>query len=235
MTDPRNHTDTAETLAALLAQTGTAHGETPAPEELRAWAARTLEPARRAEIDSYIAHDPVVFERAMRYVDEAKDAPARARPMLALAATVLVAFAGATFFFMNPTSPERSIPAGVERSARAPISDWRDVAFRAGVERSTAFEALNLNLTTCVDGDRCPELARTLYTYGGALAKLSAACRNNVPPSADALAAFADTQRTFRNSFELAPWSEPLEVALASATPDCGAVNALLEAPTGAQ
>lgn len=230
MTDTKNERILAQ--AALLAQTGSAEGSPPSENELRAWADKSLSPQRRAEVDSHIAHDPAMLERAMRHVATPAATPRPAPPILALAATALVALIGATYFLSTGTSTQMPAAAGVERSARTPASDWRGAAFESGVNNHGDFNPTALNIDACIDGSRCPQLASAVYHYGRTLSAIRATCAQSGAPSASDLAALADTYKVFLDSFELAPWSETLGRALATPL-DCSAVERLLQAPTG--
>jgi len=236
MTEPQDPLETA----ALLAQTGTCRGEKPDRAELRAWATHTLEAERREQVDSHIAHDPAVFEQAMRMLDDTRTVPPARGPRLALAATALVAFVGAVFLLDNSATlaPLEPTPdtMSVERSARRPASDWRSAAFLAGAARVAPFAPQSLNLQNCIDGEMCPQLALALYNYGRTLAELNAQCPGALRPTPAQIEALRNSYITFDKSFELAPWSLPVNQAIAGLPAlDCATVQSLMKAPAGAQ
>lgn len=230
MTDTKHEQLLAQ--AALLAQTGSAKGRPPSANELRAWADKSLSPQRRAEVDSHLAHDPAILEQAMRYVGSSGATTRPAPPMLALAASALLALIGATYFLAAGSSTDVPVEAGVERSARATVSDWRGAAFESGVNHRDDFQPTALNIDACIDGSRCPQLASAVYNYGRTLTAIRATCARRGAPAASELAALEDTHKIFLDSFELAPWSEMLGRALAAPL-DCSAVERLLQAPAG--
>jgi hypothetical protein len=218
--------------AVLLGQTGVPHGETPSAAEMREWAAQRLSGVRLAEVESHIAHDPAVFERAMAALRAHAQAPretwlARARealsawsmrPLPAFAAG-LAALAAVALFLTQWQGSSDALPgAGVAhppvlRGGGEAPADWRLAAFRAGYLEAQAAAAADRAATdsppqNCVDGSGCAEQAQQLVRFGKLLATLIAACQDAPhPQEREALAQqLKQVEEDMAPSLELLPW-----------------------------
>jgi hypothetical protein len=217
--------------AVLLGQTGVPHGAVPDERELREWATKRLAGARLSEVESHIARDPAVFERAMAAL-RAQTQPARAgwlervrgaigtfgmRPLPAVAAG-LAALAAVALLVTQWHGLEEGMPGGVThppvlRGGNDTPTDWRLAAFRAGYMEAQAAAAADRAETDrppqdCVDGSGCAEEAQQLVRFGKVLAELNAMCQG--APQAPEGTALAQQLRQIDTdmapSLELLPW-----------------------------
>jgi hypothetical protein len=215
--------------AVLLGQTGRPHGAPPRPEELAAWAAKRLSGPRLEEVESHIARDPAVFERAMACLREAsgkRSAPDTSRrgwralltgPVPALAACA-AAVALVAFWALRDPRLE-GVPTGAPQSS--PIlrgdtpapGDWRMVAFRAGYWQEQAADAAGraeerTDAYGCVDEEGCAAQVEQLVRFGEALAQLNAACSTKLDEEQRTALAMelGDIEASMQDSLELLPW-----------------------------
>jgi hypothetical protein len=239
--------------AVLLGQTGQPQGPPPTEAEMIAWAARRLEGRRLIEVESHIAHDPAIFERAMAQW-RARAAPDASSPvtriwrgLTAWLAAPLPAFAAGVatigivaLVALRLNSPDAQSPATepVLRGAAIQPSDWRVVAFRAGYWQEEAAAAADRAATRadafgCVDGEGCGAQVRQLVRFGELLANLNTACRGGL--AADQRLAMQHElgaiETGMADSLELLPWrgyARELAADLATGSSGaCGRAEAL--------
>lgn len=229
-------TDRDDTLlaAALLAQTGAARGPEPDDAELRAWSRQALAEPRRGEVESHLACNGRLLERALALANDT--APRRApRVWPALAAAAAVGAVAVALTVLVRVDPGPAVDAGppIYRAARAPHPDWRVEAFRRGfaaAEAGARAQVEDLVTTPCLDGD-CSALAATLARFGAVLADASRACAQTGAPPAGLASRIADLAVTMDGALELAAWRRDARrlrlAAGGSADGGCAALESL--------